>query len=222
MINQGLFYLDWLLDHKGEFELLVLRTIGAQTANEIEWLSPRLICIAGDFTRYDQHAVQQINRNIELYRYQRFGDELLLLELVNAVQATDETISKDEGNQKPPSKDKTVEDQLASASKDLLDLLEELRTTVKNFGDDVIEKKLKLYIAFKRIKNFASVEIHSLKSKLVVYVKVNPGTITLQEGFTRDVRTIGHWGTGDLEIILHNSNDLRKAIPLLQLSYESS
>jgi len=29
--------------------------------------------------------VQQINRNIELIRYLRFGDEFLLLELVNAV-----------------------------------------------------------------------------------------------------------------------------------------
>src|SRR5215212_4797039 len=28
VINQGLFYLDWLLDHKAEFELLVLRKFG--------------------------------------------------------------------------------------------------------------------------------------------------------------------------------------------------
>jgi len=34
-----------------------------------------------DFTKYDAHAVQQINRNIELIRYRRFGDELFLLEL---------------------------------------------------------------------------------------------------------------------------------------------
>ncbi len=28
VINQGLFYLDWLLDHRGDFELLVLKTLG--------------------------------------------------------------------------------------------------------------------------------------------------------------------------------------------------
>lgn len=27
VINQGLFYLDWLLDHKAEFELLVLKSL---------------------------------------------------------------------------------------------------------------------------------------------------------------------------------------------------
>lgn len=31
VINQGLFYLDWLMDHKGEFELLVMRKLGADS-----------------------------------------------------------------------------------------------------------------------------------------------------------------------------------------------
>lgn len=84
VINQGLFYLDWLLDHKGEFTLLVQKQLGQETADGIEWTNPRLLCIAGDFTKYDEHAVQQINRNIELIRYKRYGDSLLLLELVNA------------------------------------------------------------------------------------------------------------------------------------------
>ncbi len=90
VINQGLYYLDWLLDHKAEFEILVQKKLGFDIADKIEWSGPRLICIAGDFTKYDVHAVQQINRNIELVRYARFGEELLMLDLVNAVQATGE------------------------------------------------------------------------------------------------------------------------------------
>ena len=72
------------MDHKGEFTLLVQRQLGQETADGIEWSSPRLLCIAGDFTKYDEHAVQQINRNIELIRYKRYGDSLLLFQLVNA------------------------------------------------------------------------------------------------------------------------------------------
>jgi hypothetical protein len=85
VINQGLFYLDWLLDHKAEFELLVTRVLGQTVADTIEWSAPRLVCIAGDFTKYDQHAVQQISRNIELIKYKRYGTELLLLDLVHSV-----------------------------------------------------------------------------------------------------------------------------------------
>lgn len=45
--------------------------------------APRLICIAGEFTRYDGHAVTQINRSIELMRYRRFSDDMLMIELIH-------------------------------------------------------------------------------------------------------------------------------------------
>ena len=55
-----------------------------------------------------------------------------------------------------------------------------------------------------------------------VYLKIDPNTVTLQEGFSRDVRTIGHYGTGDLEITIRTQEDLEHAKPLLQRSYEAS
>jgi hypothetical protein len=73
IINQGLFYLDWLMDHQAEFKLLVLDRFGKAKADAIDWTSPRLICIAADFTKYDSHAVQQMDRYIELLRYRQFG-----------------------------------------------------------------------------------------------------------------------------------------------------
>ena len=87
VINQGLFYLDWLLDHRAEFRLLVMDKLGEDVSGEIDWTAPRLLCIAGGFTRYDEHAVQQMNRNIELIRYRRFGETLLMLELVTEISA---------------------------------------------------------------------------------------------------------------------------------------
>lgn len=86
VINQGLFYLNWLVDHKAEFELLVLHKLGKGAADSIKWSSPRLLCIAGDFTKYDEQAVQVIS-GVELIRYRRHGEHLLLLELVNATTA---------------------------------------------------------------------------------------------------------------------------------------
>lgn len=224
VINQGLFYLDWLLDHKGEFELLVLKKHGKEAADHIEWSNPRLLCIAGDFTKYDVHAVQQINRNIELVRYVRFGTDLLILELVNAVVAAVDTenLAATSGKTKAKYKDKTFAEQLAQASPRLSDLYEALKATLIGFGDDVQVKALKLYVAFKRIKNFASVEVQSNQERLIVYLKIDPNTITLESGFTRDVRDIGHWGTGDLELTLRNMDDLTKAKLLLEKSYDAS
>jgi predicted transport protein len=185
--------------------------------------------VAGDFTRYDVHAVQQINRNVELVRYRRFGDDLLLLELVNAVTATgagadsdtsEVPVAKAKGG--PVASYKTVSQYLAQAGTELQDRFERLRAELLAMGDDVQEKTLKLYIAFKRLKNFACVEVHPQSGHLLVYVKVDPDSVPLEEGFTRDVRTIGHFGTGDLEIRIHDDADLERALPLIRQSYEAS
>ncbi|WP_454763235.1 hypothetical protein [Cupriavidus campinensis] len=54
VINQGLFYLDWLMDHQAEFHLMVMNKLGRDVAEQIEWKGTRLLRIAADFTRYDQ------------------------------------------------------------------------------------------------------------------------------------------------------------------------
>lgn len=161
VMNQGLFYLDWLLDHRAEFKLLVMERLGNEAAQEIDWAGTRLLCIAADFTRYDEHAVQQIPRNVELIRYKLFGDDLLLLDLVNAVSVSDATTAKEDAAHvtspaKPRggSKDKTAEEQLAGAHPKIRSLYEALSSHLLALGDDVQEKHLKLYVAFRRLKNF--------------------------------------------------------------------
>ncbi len=225
VINQGLFYLDWLMDHQKDFEWLVLEKFGRETAETVDWLAPRLICIAGDFSRHDDHAVKQIQRNIELIRYRRFGDGLLLFDLTttSSVKAipvvSGPGVTNSEGE---PGKHKTISTVIEELDSALTDRFEALRAYLLTLGDDVHEATLRYYIAFKRIKNFACLEIRPTTGKILVYVKVNPSSITLEQGFTRDVSKVGHFGTGDLEITLNNSKDLERAIPLIERSYNDS
>ena len=222
VINQGLFYLDWLVTHRGDFEMLVLKTFGKEAAQSVEWTNPRLICIAGDFSKYDEHAIKQMNRNIELIRYMRFGGDLLLLEQVNAVSASTNSSGASPSDGVSRNRTKTVSNYLEQADQRLKDRYEALREYVINLGDDVQAKVLKDYFAFKRIKNFACVVVHARTRDLLVYVKVDPETIQLDKGFTRDVRKIGHFGTGDLEIKITSESDFERAKPLIERSYESA
>lgn len=221
VINQGLFYLDWLLDHQAEFRWLVMEQLGREAADAIDWSGTRLLCIAADFTRYDQHAVQQIPRNIELLRYKLFAEDLLLLELVNAVSVGDVTVCKPVGEvgaaPKAVSKDKSFDEQYAVALPETRAVYDSLATHVLALGDDVTERRLKLYTAFRRLKNFASVVMYP--NKMLVYLKLDPDSVSLEEGFSRDVRQIGHWGTGELELAVRTTADLEKAKPLIERSY---
>jgi len=222
VINQGLYYLDWLMDHRGEFELIVQRKLGKEYADEIDWSSPRLLCIAGDFSKYDIHAVKQIPRNIELIRYCKYNPDLLLLELVNATMFQNEQKIKDTDVQRKDFKNKTFSEYLTQADTDLRDRYESLKAFIEALGDDVQTNVLKFYVAFKRIKNFACVEIRPQTKHILLFVKINPDTITLEPGFTRDVRNIGHFGTGELEITIRSDEDLKSAKELIIKSYEAN
>ena len=231
VINQGLFYLDWLLDHKKEFQWLVMERYGAEIAKAVDWSGPRLLCIAGDFTKYDGHAVNQIARNIELLRYRRFGDQFLLLELVHAPKYARSTPVREPDAQQAseptpspgadPYLSSRISYRLEKASPSLRDLFEAVRSYLIGLGDDVQQKELQFYIAFKRIKNFACIELYPKSQTVNAFLKIDPDTVELEPGFTRDVRKIGHFGTGDLEVSMKSLDDFAKAQALFMRSYEA-
>ena len=200
--------------------MLVTKQFGQQVAASIDWTSPRLCCIASDFTKYDEHAVQQMNRNIELIRYRRYGDSLLLFELVNAT-SREPTTEEADGDAKGQNYKSFVE-YLAQSSTTLKDRYETLRAFIEALGDDIQTKQLKKYIAFRRLKNFACVEVRPQLEIILVYLKLDPKATKLEADFTRDVTDIGHYGTGDLEIRIRTDADVEKAKPLIASGYDEN
>ncbi|SFU73027.1 Predicted transport protein [Aliiroseovarius crassostreae] len=77
-------------------------------------------------------------------------------------------------------------------------------------------------MAFRRNRNFASVQVYNQKRVVRVYLNLDPDTVALDASMMRDVRQIGHFGTGDLEITLKNKNDITKIDTLIAASYAAS
>ncbi|MDT3457458.1 DUF5655 domain-containing protein [Stenotrophomonas pavanii] len=227
VINQGLYYLDWLMDHQAEFKLQVMDSLGAHAAAQIDWSSPRVLCIAADFTKFDAHAVQQINQSVELIRYRRFGEDLLLFEQVNAMGSArskprprDTPIYAPQAGAPRTSSsmgDRSYAEWVASYGPDMAALIGSLDDFIGSLGDDVQRKELKLYMAFKRIKNFATVVPQ--KSRLLLFLHVDPDSIAPLSPNMRDARTFGHWGTGDLEVAIASFHDFEHAKPLIERAY---
>ena len=218
VINQGLFYLNWLLDHKDSFKVLVINNLGLTFADKIDWTMPRVICIASDFTKYDESAIKQMNRNISLIRYKKFGKDLLMFEQINENIAS--VIHEENAVNKLKSTDKTFEDQIAGADKEIKLLYQDLSNFILSLGDDINESHLKLYAAFKKIRNIVTVV--ALKKKLVINLPLDVNTVTFEEGFSRDVTNIGHWGCGAVELHLKNKADFEKAKTLIDRAYNEN
>lgn len=216
VINQGLFYLDWLLDHKADFKLLVIEKLGMESADGIDWSVPCVICIAHDFTKYDLHAVNQMQRNIKLVSYRKYDNGLLLFEHLNAPNVKPMTENGVMDSEKNNAQKSHIE-KLATVSDNMKNLYHSICDFIESFGDDITANQLKLYLAYKKVQNLVCIEIYN--KQILLFVKLNPETVKLESGFTRDMRNIGHYGTGDLQIIIKNASDFEKAKPLFERAY---
>jgi predicted transport protein len=224
VINQGLFYLDWLLDHRADFKLLVMEHLGSAAADGIDWSMPCVICIASDFTKFDLHAVNQMQRNIKLVRYKKYGNDLLLFEHLNApqVQALPD---EDKSTIKPNGKQDLHPNRnfaycYKSAPQSMKDIFDNIRDYILSLGDDVSENQLKLYVAFKKVKNFVCAEIYN--QTVLLQLRLDPSRVELTPGFIEDVSKKGHWGTGDIQITLRSISDYEKIRGLIDRAYNEN
>ncbi|MGW3058542.1 DUF5655 domain-containing protein [Streptomyces goshikiensis] len=211
VLSQGLFYMAWLVDHRQEFHALVRERLGAAAVAQVMWNAPRLICVAGDYTRYDLHAVREHRRSIDLVRYRLYGKGLVALETVASVAAQPKmAVRVRRGNAGGAAS-------RSSPAGAMVGLVAAVDEVLLGLGADVTKIERKQYDAYQRLRNFAC--LTSRQDKLLVYLKVAPDAVDLVPGFTRDVRGLGHHGTGDLEVQLRSEKDLERAVELFRLSY---
>ncbi len=80
LVNQSLFYLSWIQDHRGDFEIATQKALGPKV--HVDWSDVRVICIAPNYRKYDLHAVRMMGANIELWTYRLFTNDVLYFEEV--------------------------------------------------------------------------------------------------------------------------------------------
>ncbi|MEY9841695.1 DUF5655 domain-containing protein [Streptacidiphilus sp. EB103A] len=229
VVSQAVSYLSWLDSAHHEFEALVKEKLGAEAAESIDWRNPRIVCIAADFSHHDRVAVKRLRERIDLVRYRVFDGGLLSLLLIDSApgvhspglarrQRREWGLAADAGagDVKP-----SVRATSGAAPACLQDLYGELDEALTAWGE-VEVAPLQHYIAYRRMVNLASVIFRPRHEVILVYLRVDPDTVQLEEGFSRDMRGIGHLGTGDLEVRVTSAADLEKAGPLIRRAFEAA
>lgn len=234
LVNQSLFYLSWLKDHRGDFELAVQKVITSDA--EVDWSAVQVICIAPSYEKYDLHAVQMMGANITLWRYRLFEGGELYLEPVYRPSATiidqphtDTAIASVKNPVMVAAGKKaaitratgsyTIEEHLGKASDKSREIAELVRVVALGLDDSVEEAPKKFYIAYKVAQNFMCMEIR--KSTVLLYLKLNPDDVEEPPSNSRDVRAIGHYGTGGFELSLRTQDDAVAAEEYIQRAFET-
>ena len=229
VMSQAVSYLSWLDSAHHEFEALVKERLGAEAAEAVDWRNPRMVCIAASFSHHDRVAVNRLNERIDLVRYRIFDGGLLCLMLIESAPGAvrsapsrrqqrdlEETTGAGVEDEKPSVRTTSVEVPAC-----LRDLYAELDEALTAWGE-VEVTPLMHYIAYRRMVNLAEVIFRPKHKVIVVYLRLDPDTVELEEGFSRDMRGIGHLGTGDLELRIGSAADLEKAGPLIRRAFEAA
>ena len=183
VINQGLFYLDWLIDHVGDFQIATERKLGNV---KIDWGRPRLILIASSFNRYDKYAINRMNENIELWDYTLYENGLFSIEL----EACSQPSTK---NKKQVTKidysNYDLNYHLNKTSKELKEKFLDIREQILEFGGVKEVTEQKSGITYKTSKSFARFEFNKSVINLLLRDPkyIDPG------GLVKDVTTF-EWG----------------------------
>ena len=121
-----------------------------------------------------------------------------------------------------PTHQVNIEGKIAEAPDVVRKIFFELEVLLKSFGRDVKVHMQKHYVAFRRRRNFASVLIYNQKRQVRVYLNLDPDEVDLSRPGLRDVRQVGHYGTGDLELTIRDEEELESFGDLMKDSYLNS
>jgi predicted transport protein len=95
-----------------------------------------------------------------------------------------------------------------------------LRTKILSLSDSVSEKYNKYYVAYAVNSNFC--EIHFQKRQLKIWVNMPLEDIKGSKSLCRDVRKIGHYGTGDTEILIDNFADIDTVFGIIEQAFDAT
>jgi len=73
-------------------------------------------------------------------------------------------------------------------------------------------------VVFKAQSNVVSVVFQ--RSQLKLFLALPKGTLNDPYNHARDVSNVGHWATGDYEVIIKTDTDLDEIMPLIKQAYQ--
>jgi predicted transport protein len=221
IINQGLFYLDWLFEHFADFQILAQQKLGKDI--EIDRGSPRLILIAASYSKFDGYAINRMAENIEMWTYNKYRD-ILELRLVASSQSKESGIHEERKRATKISYEEyATSGHLEGKSETVKELFKEIQDRIMAFDNPgaIEEVSRKMYVAYRTNRNF--VYINFRNNKLFLDVCLTPDKInSVDKSHIRDVTKVGHHGAGYSRFELNEFDQLEEATKLLKESYEST
>lgn len=222
VINQGFYYLEWLLDHKAEFILAAQKKLIHE--NEIDWSNPKLIFIAEGYSEYDTYGVKRMGGNVDIWEYHLYDSGSIYLNLLYSsllLNSKNRNINKSQ-DMHEKSFQYSVETHLQRGTEKIVRIFNMIRDCILSIDEEglIIENPTKVYIGYKHGKNFCEISI--FKEYLRMWLDINKNELNDPKNISTDVTHKGHHGTGSTEIRVTDTTDITDVMNLVIQSYKNT
>ncbi|ENU30305.1 hypothetical protein F991_01697 [Acinetobacter sp. CIP-A165] len=222
VIDQGVSYLNLMLEYKADF---IVEYNESQTKNlkrqDVDWSQSRIIFVSPSFTDFQKQSTNFKDLGIELWELKRYQDGIFsvnpLLKTKSAPSIKQVQMVESEDIKKIAKEIQQYDEDfhLDDKSDDIKELYERFRDAILNLAPDLEINAKKLYIAFKKSKrNIVYIEVQKKILRLTLNAKI--GSLDDPKILLRDVSTIGHWGVGDYQTDVSDTENLEYILSLIK------
>lgn len=225
VVDQGVSYLNAMLEYRDSLmveynEQHLGRTL---KRNDIDWSQSRILFVANSFNDYQKNATNFKNLGIELIEFKRYHNDLLTVSFIECSKnapALPQSVS-DRSETVPLAKitqEIVVYDEetfYKRGSETTIELYERFRQAILNLDDQLQLVYTKFYAAFKKDKTNI-VDIAMQKVTLKLYINAAWGTLEDSKGLFRDMRDLGHYGNGDYEVTVKDTEQLEYILSVIK------
>ena len=220
VVDQGLTYLNLMLQNKAEFILTYNETLkDILHSKDVDWSQSRVAFVSPSFTDNQISASDFKDFGIELWEIKQFENNTISISTIKKSSGAPsiKPLLENSDNLKEVKENikvYTEEDHYSNGSDYTIELYEKFKSSILNLTDGIEILPQKYYIAFKKGSNISDIEIQ--KKSLKIFINAKIGTLDDPKGLVKDVSNIGHRGNGDYQIQIENDKDLEYIMSLIK------
>lgn len=220
VVDQGFTYLSLMLENKADFIVEYNETLKQNLKRtDVDWSQTRVVFVSTGFTENQKTATNFKDIAIELWEVKRYESNLISVNQIKKSKSAESIKPITSSNTELQAVIKeikvyTEEDHTANKTDGVIELYETFRDAIVILADSIeVVPKLD-YIAFKKNSNIADICIQ--RKGLKLWINLKKGSLDDPKDLMRDVSDIGHWGNGDYELVIKNTDDLEYIMSLIK------
>jgi len=220
VVDQGLTYLNLMLQNKAEFILTYNETLqDILHSKDVDWSQSRVAFVSPSFTENQISASDFKDFGIELWEVKQFENNTISINSIkksNGAPSIKPLLENSEElkDVKENIKVYTEQDHLNATTDYIAELYAKFKASILNLADGIEIVPQKFYIAFKKGSNISDIEIQ--KKALKIFINAKIGSLDDPKGLAKDVSNIGHRGNGDFQIQIETDKDLEYIMSLIK------